>query len=694
MHKKSDFLRTYGFLLIPFLFYSFTVCRTVGFGDTALLINDMERFGATSHVNNHPLTVLTGSLFIRILPFQELAHRANMVSVFYGSLTVACFYLLLLFEFGALPTAVVGSLFLMLCHSLWWHSTVVENYAATAFLTTVCLYCWRRLARSDDRRWLLALCFFAGLGLFNHVQMGFVCLGVAVTGVLYARRNSAWWPTLPLCGVAAAAGMTPWLILLARDLAKSNSLRATLHSAFVGNFSGTFFSGALWQSLYDTVFVFWFQSPTLYLVGFGLAGICLCFRNLQGRPVFWGMLTPLVINSANFAMYPTWDKFAFLLESFVLLYFFAGVALNALFQATRGNPLRRGALFAYLVISLLIGPFLYTNISTWALDPRSVWHRRYNNRYSANAYFHSDFIVNPNKRNFDDVQKFARLLFERLPRDAVFLDSDSRTYYTLADYYQRISKVRSDVSLLLVNSWGIANWGLESGALADMMTRAYYLDKPFFAISNQKPIAAFIRKAQEKEPEIELVKFPLNEKRWIYRLITQREKDEKRRIELESLEWFRPIGVFAPRGYHDLDTRDVGYVNTGNATRQDMSSYDGQWHSRDQLFFRGEKPGAGVEFYLKTAESRMVDLTLWMTAAPDYGKVRIELLPARASAEGDLFDDSVKPAQLRLSGVSLVQGINRLVISVVGNAPRSSGFHFGIDGIEYTTVRKEDKSHP
>ena len=141
--RYLTFFKRYGFLFIPPLFYIATMARTIGFGDTALLVNDIQRAGLESHVNNHPLTVLTGVIFNALFPFKELAIRATLVSVFYGSLAVAAFYCLLLFELGSVLSAILGSLLLMVCHSLWWHSTVIENYAASAFLLTLCLNCWR-----------------------------------------------------------------------------------------------------------------------------------------------------------------------------------------------------------------------------------------------------------------------------------------------------------------------------------------------------------------------------------------------------------------------------------------------------------------------------------------------------------------------------------------------------------------------
>jgi len=622
----------------------------------------------------------------------DMAHRANFVSVLFGSLTVATFYLVLVLEFGLGLTAIAGSLLLMVSHSLWWHSTIVENYTTSAFILTLCLLAWRQFARTQNRRWLLTLCAFAGLGIFNHVQMGFVCLGVALTGVLYARRTSSWRTTIPLCGAAASVGLLPWLFVLFRNYAQEGRFLQTLKGAFVGSFSDTFFGGAVFPSMYDTSFVFWFQSPTFYLLAFGVAGIVYLYRDSEhDRSGFWGMIAPFVLNTINFCFYPTWDKFAFLLVSFVLLYFFAAFTLQRLVHASRGSRQKRILLLGYLTLSLLLGPYLHTHIATWGLDPKSIWHGRYNNSYSANAYFQSDFVVNPYKRHFVEVDKFARLLFAKLPPDATFLDCDSRTYYPLADYFQQILGLRPDVAILLVNSWGIANWGLGSGELTKQILAAYELDKPFFAISNMAPIHGFMRKAQEREPEIELVKFPLDDEHWVYRLLSKKEKRaQDRPIDFDKSPLFKPSRIQAPRGYFDLSPEHVAFLNSGKAVQQDLSAYEGKWHSQDHLFFEGEKAGSSVDFYLITKDKRTVDLTFWLTAAPDFGIVKAKMFPAMANATEDLFAHSVQQAKIQFRDLHLTPGPHRIQFTVIGKNPKSSNYHFGVDGIEYTTLKIGD----
>ena len=685
--SRTASIRENAFLLVPPIFYFYTMCRTIGFGDTALLINDMMRLGLSSHVNNHPFTVLTGWLFIHLLPFSELAYRANFVSAVYGSVAICAFYLLLREEFRSLRTAVFGSVLLMLCHSMWWHSTIVENYAASAFLTA-CLLLWRKFERTKNESWLYGLCAVAGFSLFNHIQMGFVCVGVLVTALLHANRSGHWGRTVGRCAVAAACGMLPWLLLVVRDAAGTGSFEIALQGALVGRFSGTFFSGSLWPSLYDTAYLFWYQSPACYLLAFGLVGIGIAFHREKNTVSLWGMLTAFLLNTVTFAFYPTWDKFAFLLQSFVILHYFAAWALDCAFEVSKSRRAMQGLLWIYLGVAVVLPPWLYANLATWGLDAESVWHWRYNNLYAANAYFQSEFIVNPDKHNFREVASFASKLFERLPRNAVFLDDDSRTYYPLADYFQKYYHQRPEVSVVLVNSWGMEDWGLSKAAMTKMIVDAYRQDLPFFAISLGNPLADFIRAAMREVPRLAFVKFPLDDHTWVYRLVTQREYAARALSTPILPEDIRAGEIAGLAGYIDLDERHIAFLDNAQPLQQDMKSFIGSWHADDQLFFSTDKLGAGADFVLHTNAAVRADLTFHFTAAPDYAIVQVELFPSGATGQVNLYSPTVEPRELTLRDVDLAAGANRVRIRMVDKARESSGLKFGVDGIEYAVSRR------
>src|SRR5690606_1991130 len=107
-------------------FYGLTVCRWIGLGDTALLLDEIVELKINSHVNNHSLAILFGHLFSR-LPFGELALRVNLMSVLFGSIVVVLAYMVAFRTLQRLVPALVATGAIAVMHSMWWHSTIVEN---------------------------------------------------------------------------------------------------------------------------------------------------------------------------------------------------------------------------------------------------------------------------------------------------------------------------------------------------------------------------------------------------------------------------------------------------------------------------------------------------------------------------------------------------------------------------------------
>ena len=507
------------FVLIPFIFYFSTMGVTIGFGDTALLVDAIRQKVIESHVNNHPFTVVMGVLFDYLLPFDDIARRANFVSVIFGSFTVSAFYFLVLNEVRSKLMAMLAASLLMVSHSMWWHSTIIENYAVSAFFSVVALLLWQALRNTRNENYLYWLCVVAGLSVSNHIQMSFLCVGVACTGILFARTvPGKFCSIIGRCMIGAVVGLLPWLILLLIDAVKSGDFSVALKGALWGSFSGTFFSGDFYASLKDVFYLLWFQSPAFLLLIMGVYGFLNTFRaSSQDKFSDVGILVFFLLNTLNFAFYATWDKFAFLLNSFVVLSFYMAVGISRFYGKIKDDAFLR-TIFLFWVVGAIIAPLvLYSNIASWAESPRSVWAYRYNNNYSSNLYRHNEFVVNPDKSEYVDVKNFSLAIFEKLPKNSIFLDDDSRTYYPLALYFQKYYNMRPDVQIIMMNSWGIDGWGLDSGSLSEKVKHSLRNDIPFFLATKNVPFHGFVKDIESTLP-VRFLPFYLDEKHFIYKM--------------------------------------------------------------------------------------------------------------------------------------------------------------------------------
>lgn len=517
-------------VLLLAAFYGATVSRVIGSGDTALLVDGIADLTISTHVNNHNITVLTGWLLSKLLPV-SLAFVANLASTVLGVAAMALFWRALAEAFESRWTAWVTTSAMAVSHSMWWHSTTAEVYAANALLVAAALWCLQRYQRLGDRRSVLALFFVSGLAFFNHVQLGII--GVAATWLMGVRffletpreqRTPAaglrWFLT---CSAVFFAGFLPYLLTFANDARKIGSAARALKAATGGDFQQLMFKGTVWRGLSETGYLAWMQFPTPFLLAI-VAGVVFAWRRWGWRRSLPGIAGMFAVNTHFFMHFDTWDRFAFLLPSFLCLAFVGAFAVDEVVQRVTAPAGSKAVGLALWASCVLVPPWFYASLARWGREPGSVWSGRYSNRYSWHLYDHASYITNPDKHDYREFDDFGRNLFEKLPENAVFFDDDSRAYYQLK-YFQRFEKLRPDVDVRMVNSWGFSNWGDTPDGFGQWLERAYLRDQPLFVATLGVPFDSFIAPARRRRP-FQFVPFELREGRWVYRLVTARERGD------------------------------------------------------------------------------------------------------------------------------------------------------------------------
>lgn len=659
--------------LLAALFYLWSICPTIGFGDAAIMIDAMKRGIVSSHVNNHPWTVLTGMYFLK-LPFGDYAFRGNLVSLFYGSLTIGFFHLALANLCSKRWITWLFTASLAVCQSMWWHSTIVENYATSAFAVSLALVCWTRWAATKNLRWLCALSFVAALSVGNHVENGFLCLGVLTTGLIAASRDRSRQKKILIgCALAAIAGFVPWTYLVIKDSFVTGGIQSALKEAFVGKFADTFFAAEWLRALWDTGFVVWYQSPLMLASVCCVVGILVAKKDARSI----GMLVHVAAVFAVFAFYPTWDKFAFLLPAFVSCYYFAAWGFEYLWDRVGDIIIVRSLVVIWAILSVIAPPFIYDLMPMLGTEPSSFWFDRFNNSYSGGLYRQGEYIGNPNKRGFTDVANYAEALFEKLPSGSVYLDDDSRSYYPLAEYYQRHYGRRPDVSVVLMNSWGFSDWGLTKNSVIDLMEKSYTMNFPFFLPALGRPYAETIRAAQERFP-VKFAEFQLAGNRTIYRLQTVRDESDSRDIEAAV----RKFGVrtIQSGGVTNLNTLHLLFYSAVFVERQLMTGFGTQWVQDDQVFVNSAAPGSTIDLVLESRSATTGTLEIVATTAPDFGNVQVRNDDGVIGSM-DLYSSDVIPRTFSFP-MKIPLGQSRVTLRVTGKSESSTGFNFGIDTVQ------------
>ena len=159
------------FYLIPLIFYILTMAKTVGYVDAALILNNAYHLEISAWVNNHNLFSLLGWIWIKIFPFGKEFFRLNLLSAIFGAFTVY-FIFLTCFEYTrSILVSFITSIALMISHSLWWHSTMLEVYTLNTLIIALILFTVLKYYRTRQKKWFFISLFFWGLGISNHILM-------------------------------------------------------------------------------------------------------------------------------------------------------------------------------------------------------------------------------------------------------------------------------------------------------------------------------------------------------------------------------------------------------------------------------------------------------------------------------------------------------------------------------------------
>jgi asparagine N-glycosylation enzyme membrane subunit Stt3 len=134
---------------------------------------DMGEFATASYVlgvahnTGYPLYLLLGKLFT-LLPIGDIAYRVNLMSAFFGAMTVFLLYLIVNHLTLRRSAAFFAALTIAVTSTLWSNATWAVSYDLNAFLTLLILFLLMKWRASGliSNLYLAVLTF--GLSLGNH----------------------------------------------------------------------------------------------------------------------------------------------------------------------------------------------------------------------------------------------------------------------------------------------------------------------------------------------------------------------------------------------------------------------------------------------------------------------------------------------------------------------------------------------
>lgn len=121
-------------------------------------------------------------------------------------------------------------------------------------------------------------------------------------------------------------------------------------------------------------------------------------------------------------------------------------------------------------------------------------------------------------------------------------------------------------------------------------------------------------------------------------------------------------------------------VSGGQADVQSMAAFGNGWTGGEQLFWHGGSTGAVLDLEIDVPVASKYALEIYMTRAPDYGQVRIEIDGQTSFANLDGVAPQVQaPGPTQLGTFPLQAGMHRVSLMIVGKHAQSTGYLVGID---------------
>ena len=399
-HSLQDWLFGAGLFAGSFLLYLRTLAPSV-----ATIFDDSLEFqlvcyqGGIAHPSGYPLYTMLGKLFT-FLPVGDVAYRVNLMSAFFGALTVALLYAALRLLVGHRVPAILGAATFAVSPVFWSQAVIAEVYTLNAAFVaaTLCLLlAWSSSKREehagepgrllDSTTLLSLLALIYGLSLTHHRTMLLLAPAAILFVALVDRRVLTKGRLLARLAVLVLAPLALYLYLPLRGLTMSslngvyeNTLRGFLSYVAAGSYGVFLTENPLAQSK-DLTFYAALLRDQFTWVGIILAGVGLAHSFTRRRVAL--LLLLLAVTTALFALgYRVPDIEVFLIPLFLVCALWVGMGFAALWELLlallrrvhkQGSALLRNGVYCCLLIGGALLPLYLWQTHGERIDLSQRW---------------------------------------------------------------------------------------------------------------------------------------------------------------------------------------------------------------------------------------------------------------------------------------------------------------------------------
>jgi len=203
-HAALDFFLAF---FPSYLVYLLTVYPTVGTEDSGELITSAATLDI-AHPSGYPLHTLLGHLFTWLIPFGNIGWRVNIMSAFFGALTVSLLYLILKKLVKNDLVALAISLFFAFSDIFWSQSIRAEVYTLNAAILAAIAYLLLLWDTTKNNKYLYLTALAFGLGVSDHHSILLAAPPAFVFALIRNWKITVKPKTIGICALLLALGLS------------------------------------------------------------------------------------------------------------------------------------------------------------------------------------------------------------------------------------------------------------------------------------------------------------------------------------------------------------------------------------------------------------------------------------------------------------------------------------------------------
>jgi len=343
-------------IIIVAVIYLRTMLPGMGYSGDVAKFQFIGKVLGVPHPPGYPLYVLLNRLFIT-LPIGSIAFRANLMSLFFGLLTVVFLYFILR-RLGVVSYLAAGtSLTFALTYTFWSQSLIAEVYTLNSFFLAVIIFLslkWQQTGRRVYFQWSVLL---FGLSLAHHLTMLFLAPALLYLLLKLVPRELFNPKTWRLALISLMLALIPYSFLFIRTYQRAPYLESPVRNLadFYNVITAKYFQADLfafgWRELITKRIPWFFDRieeewtwPLLLIMIIGLG-----WMNRSHRILSFFLIIFILGQSIFIINYHIHDIFVF----FIPVYFCLAIFLGAGWQSLVSKPKTLTPIPRFTVLRLL-----------------------------------------------------------------------------------------------------------------------------------------------------------------------------------------------------------------------------------------------------------------------------------------------------------------------------------------------------